>query len=272
MRERQSRAAIRDLAVGVRPIGKETAFVRIHRTLSAFGLGRALHLNEAFVIELLLPAVGIGFVVGFRHAFEPDHLAAVTTLATRERGARHAARLGLAWGVGHTLSVAVVATALIILGIHVPERFYHTAELGVAALLILLGVGTLFVEAKRHRAALGPQHATAHVHHHPHTHPEQVRSAPKALAFGIAHGLAGSGAVVVLLVAASSRLEEQVSYLAAFGVGTMAGMSLVSLLTGVAANAVSQRHALAATWVRVAAACVSVAVGITLGSSVLQTM
>ncbi len=224
------------------------------------------------MIELLLPAVGIGFVVGFRHAFEPDHLAAVTTLATRERGAQHAARLGLAWGIGHTVSVALVATALIVLGVRVPEPFYHTAELGVAALLITLGVGALVVEARRHRLALGPSHAVAHTHRHPHAHPVSVRSAPKALAFGLAHGLAGSGAVVVLLVAASSRLSEQVSYLAAFGVGTMAGMSLVSLLTGVATGAVSQRHARAATWVRVAAACVSVVVGITLGAGVLQAM
>src|SRR6187431_141542 len=109
--------------------------------------------------EILLPAIGIGFVVGFRHAFEPDHLAAVTTLATRERSLSLAARLGLAWGVGHTLAVAVVATALIVLGVQVPERFYHTAELCVAALLIVLGVGTLIAEARRHRESLGKPHS-----------------------------------------------------------------------------------------------------------------
>lgn len=228
------------------------------------------------MIEMLLPAVGIGFVVGFRHAFEPDHLAAVTTLATRERGLTHAARLGVAWGIGHTLSVAVVATALIVMGVHVPDRFYHTAELGVAALLILLGVGTLVIEARRHRAAFGTNHATAHVHHvahaHPHLHAPTIRTPWRALGFGVAHGLAGSGAVVVLLVAASSRLNEQISYLAAFGVGTIVGMSLVSLLTGAAAGAVSKRNALAATWVRVGAACVSVIVGTMLGAGVLRTL
>lgn len=222
--------------------------------------------------EMLLPAVGIGFVVGFRHAFEPDHLAAVTTLATRERGWSHAARLGVAWGIGHTVSVAIVATALIVLGIHVPERFYHTAELGVATLLIALGVGTLVVEARRHRQALGPVHAHAHAHAVPHAHPESVRSASRALAFGLAHGMAGSGAVVVLLVAASSHLNEQISYLAAFGVGTIVGMSLVSLLTGAAAGAVSRRNAMAASWVRVGAACVSVAIGTMLGASVWPSL
>lgn len=224
------------------------------------------------MFQPLLPAVGIGFLVGFRHAFEPDHLAAVTTLATRERGLTHAARLGVAWGIGHTFSVALVAAALIILGVHVPERFYHTAELGVAALLILLGVGTIVVEARRHRRAFGHSHAHAHAHHAPHAHPATVRSASGALVFGLAHGLAGSGAVVVLLVAASSRLEEQVSYLAAFGVGTIAGMSLVSLLTGVAAGAVSRRSTIAAHWVRIGAACVSVVIGTLLGADVLRAM
>ena len=192
---------------------------------------------------VLLPALGIGFVVGFRHAFEPDHLAAVTTLATREGGMSHAARLGVAWGVGHTLSVAIVAVALIILGIRVPERFYSTAELAVAALLITLGAGSLVVEARRHRRALGAPHQHAHTHHHSHAHQAEVRTATRALGFGLAHGLAGSGAVVVLLVAASRDVREQFAYLLTFGVGTIAGMSLVSFLTGSATGALTRRSA-----------------------------
>lgn len=219
--------------------------------------------------DLLLPALGVGFVVGFRHAFEPDHLAAVTTLATREGGMSHAARLGLAWGVGHTASVALVAIALIVLGIRVPERFYAVAELGVASLLIMLGVGTLVVEARRHRRALGAPHASAHSHHHTHDHPPSVRTAGRALGFGLAHGLAGSGAVVVLLVAASQDVREQFGYLAAFGIGTVVSMSLVSYLTGTATGAVTKRHQHAAAWVRVGAAGLSTVVGVMLGAEVL---
>lgn len=219
--------------------------------------------------ELLLPALGIGFVVGFRHAFEPDHLAAVTTLATREGGMSHAARLGVAWGVGHTLSVAAVAVALIVLGIRVPERFYSTAELGVASLLITLGVGSLLVEARRHRRALGAPHLQAHTHHHSHVHQAEVRTASRALGFGLAHGLAGSGAVVVLLVAASRDVREQFAYLLTFGVGTMVGMSLVSFLTGSATGAMTRRNANAARYVRLGAACFSCVIGVLLGLEVL---
>jgi hypothetical protein len=221
-------------------------------------------------MDILLPALGIGFVVGFRHAFEPDHLAAVTTLATTEGGMSHAARLGVAWGVGHTASVAVVAVALIVLGIRVPERFYAVAELGVAALLITLGIGTLLVEARRHRRALGVPHAAAHEHHHPHRHPAPLRTASRALGFGLAHGLAGSGAVVVLLVAASPHPRTQFSYLVAFGIGTIVGMSLVSFLTGRATGAVARRHTAVARYVRLGAAGVSAVIGVMLGAEVIS--
>lgn len=217
-----------------------------------------------------LSVAGIGFVVGFRHAFEPDHLAAVTTLATRQGGWSVSARLGLAWGVGHTLSVALVAAVLIVLGIRVPERFYSTAELAVAALLVILGVTSLWREARRHRGSLGEAHADAHRTRATHVHPEQLRSTPRALGFGIAHGLAGSGAVIVLLVAAATSLREQATYLGAFGLGTMAGMSGVSLLTGVVTSAVARTHERAALGLRVGAAIASTAVGLMLGYSTLS--
>ena len=90
--------------------------------------------------------------------------------------------------------------------------------------------------------------------------------------WALACGLAGSGAVVVLLVAASTQLREQISYLVAFGVGTIAGMSLVSMMTGVAANAAAQRHHRAGQWIRVGAACVSVVIGVMLGAEVVRGM
>lgn len=216
----------------------------------------------------ILSFIGVGFLLGFRHAFEPDHLAAVTTLATRDRGWSHAATLGVAWGTGHTASIAVVAVALIVLGVHVPEAFYRTAEMGVAVLLILLGVSTLFAEARRHRATLGASHASAHRAHVAHSHDPHVRSVARSLWFGVAHGLAGSGAVVVLLVAAASTVRGQLGYLAAFGVGTVVGMSMVSLLTGAVSGIASARNVRVAQHIRVGAALASSVVGVMLGWSV----
>jgi high-affinity nickel-transport protein len=218
----------------------------------------------------LLSIVGVGFLVGFRHAFEPDHLAAVTTLATRHRAWGHAARLGVAWGIGHTASVALVALTLIVLGVQVPGGFYRTAEMGVAVLLVLLGVSSLVAEARRHRAVLGPPHAHAHHAHAPHSHDPGIRSVARSLWFGIAHGLAGSGAVVVLLVAASSTRQGQFGYLAAFGLGTVAGMSVVSLLTGAVSGLAAARNVRVAQQIRVGAALASAVVGVMLGWQVYR--
>lgn len=218
----------------------------------------------------VLAFVGIGFLVGFRHAFEPDHLAAVSTLATHHRGWRSAAGLGVAWGVGHTAAVGVVALVIGLLGVHVPERFYHGAELGVAALLVLLGVRTLWTEARRHAAQFGAQHAAWHVHHHPHAHPVSLRTVRSALGFGVAHGLAGSGAVMVLIVAAASTGAAQLAYLGAFGAGTVLGMSVVSFLTGAVSAVAQARSGRMATGIRIAAAGVSAATGLWLGWGVLM--
>lgn len=213
----------------------------------------------------ILTIVGVGFLVGFRHAFEPDHLAAVTTLAARDRGLGHAARLGVAWGVGHTASVAVVAVALIVLGIHVPEAFYRGAEMLVALLLIALGVSSLVAEARRHRRELGEHHAHAHHAHAPHSHDPNIRTVARSLWFGVAHGMAGSGAVIVLMVAAASTREAQLGYLAAFGLGTVAGMSVVSVLTGAVAGAAATRNLLVARRIRIGAALASALIGAMLG-------
>ena len=221
------------------------------------------------MIPGLVAFIGIGFLVGFRHAFEPDHLAAVTMFATRERGWLSSARLGVAWGAGHTGSVAIVALLIIVLGIRVPQSMFAACELLVAAMLIVLGVSTLVAETRRHRRVLGDAHAHAHQAHAAHVHPEKIRNARGAFAFGIAHGLAGSGAVIVLLVAAATSVRQQFCYLLAFGVGTIGGMSLVSLLvSGMAGMAIARsRHW--STSIRVLAATASMVVGVLLGWSVL---
>lgn len=217
----------------------------------------------------LLAFIGIGFLVGFRHAFEPDHLAAVSMFASRERGWRTSARLGLAWGAGHTGSVALVALLVIVLGIKVPPRLFSTFELLVATMLVLLGVSTLVAEARRHRRGLGAAHAHAHHDHVAHVHPERIRNVRGAFGFGIAHGLAGSGAVIVLLVAAATSVRAQFAYLLAFGLGTIGGMSLVSLLvSGLAGLAVTRTRQFA-SGIRVLAATASMVVGLLLGWSVL---
>lgn len=219
---------------------------------------------------LPLGVAAVGFLFGFRHAFEPDHLAAVSTLASRQGSVRAAARLGLAWAAGHTASVAVVALALILAGWRLPAAVQPFGDLVVSGLLVALGLNALARLARGHRAALGAAHARAHRRHVPHVHLPPARDARGALGFGLAHGLAGSGAVVLLMVAAAASTGAQLAYLLAFGLGTAAGMLGVSSLLALALRA--SGHARGIAILPVGAAVVSIVVGLRLGVKCLATL
>src|SRR5213594_4252968 len=150
----------------------------------------------------LLALAGLGVLLGFRHAFEPDHLAAVSTLATRQGRLLDACRLGLAWALGHTASVGVVVGAIVLFGLRLPDRLWPAADLLVALLLIGLG-GSVILRYARGRWHLhvhthsdGPHfhlHSHAHGAEHAHAHPQG--DARRSLGFGLLHGLAGSAAI-----------------------------------------------------------------------------
>ncbi|MGH7606856.1 MAG: urease accessory protein [Gemmatimonadales bacterium] len=227
----------------------------------------------------MLAVAGIGLLLGLRHAFEPDHLAAVSTLATRQAGAGgqlwSAARLGLVWGVGHTVTVGAVALLVIALGLELPPALWPAAELLVAALLVLLGAAVIWRYARGrwhmhlHAHDAAPHvhlHSHAHAADHIHTHPADAR---RALGFGVAHGLAGSGAIAALLVAAAPDGATRLLYFAAFGAGTIAGMLLVSLTLGAVMRLAVGKPGRWATAVHVGAACASVIAGAALAQHVV---
>src|SRR3989475_2314366 len=190
----------------------------------------------------IVAVLAIGGLLGFRHAFEPDHLAAVSTLATRPSARLwSAARLGLVWGLGHTVTVGAVALLIIALGISLPDRFWPAAELLVAALLVLLGSLVIwrYVRGRWHmhvhtHPAAGPHF---HLHSHgtdaAHGHAHAVVDARRSLGFGIAHGLAGSGAIAALLVAAPPDITSRLAFFPAFG-----GGAIIRVLSGVPALSV----------------------------------
>ena len=226
-----------------------------------------------------LTIVAIGGLLGVRHAFEPDHLAAVSTLATRPSARLwSAARLGLVWGLGHTVTVGVVALLIIVIGIRLPERFWPAAELLVAALLVTLGCAVIwrYVRGRWHMHAHTHDAGTHfHLHSHSrgatHVHAHAVGDTRRSLGFGIAHGLAGSGAIAALLVAAVPDATSRLTYFAAFGAGTIIGMLGVSLTLSMLVRFAANRGARWATVLHVGAALGSVVAGIGLGWGVLSS-
>jgi ABC-type nickel/cobalt efflux system permease component RcnA len=223
--------------------------------------------------------VAVGGLLGVRHAFEPDHLAAVSTLATRPAARLWAAaRLGLVWGIGHTVTVGAVALLIIAVGVQLPDRFWPAAELLVAALLVLLGGvvvwryarGRWHIHAHAHTAAPPHFHLHSHATNPTHSHSHATVDARRSLGFGVAHGLAGSGAIAALLVAAAPDAASRLVYFAAFGAGTIAGMLGVSLTLSVVVRLAAERGARWATILHVGAAAGSVVAGVVLAQQVLM--
>ncbi len=219
----------------------------------------------------VLAVSGVALLLGFRHAFEPDHLAAVTTLASRNGRLIDACRLGLVWALGHTASIGVVALVMIALGVHLPARLFPAADVLVGLLLATLGAAVIvrYVRGRWHMHLhahdAGPHlhlhsHAQDATHAHRHTRPDTRRS----LGFGLLHGLAGSAAVLLLVVAAAPTRGAQLAYVAAFGGGTALGMLVVTVSLAGLVRLASRRGAQWATVLHLSSAVASVVVGVTL--------
>src|SRR3989442_5090908 len=182
---------------------------------------------------------GIGLLLGFRHAFEPDHLAAVSTLATRP-GARlwSAARLGLVWGIGHTATVGVVVAVILVLGLQLPPQLWPAAELLVAALLVLLGSvviwryarGRWHMHAHSHSGAAEPHvHLHSHAHEVGHAHSHARPDARRSLGFGIAHGLAGAAPLAPIPARPSPGTTCRPMFFVTFAGARIPGMVFAAL-------------------------------------------
>jgi len=216
---------------------------------------------------------GLGSLLGMRHALEPDHLAAVSTLVTHERGGYKAAFLGACWGVGHTFSLLVVGIGLVLLRAEMPARAATAFEFGVAVMLIALGLRAIYLAARQ--GPTGP----AHVHHHgrvvhahsgvdAHIHIGGWTLAKRPLLVGAVHGLAASGALPALVLTTLPSTAARLSYMMLFGLGSTLGMAVLSGMLGWPLTRLGQHSGLARA-LSFAVGCVSTALGLFSGSKIL---
>lgn len=181
-------------------------------------------------------AILLGLLVGLRHSFEPDHLTAVSTLVGETHDLRGGALLGALWGIGHTLALVVVGTILALVGASLPDRAGAVFELGVAAMLILLGGRAIVVALMRRDAA-------ASEHSHTAVAPDRLH-AWRPLAVGLVHGLAGSGALTAIVFADLPGTAARLVYITLFGLGSIAGMAFASGAAGATLRVMARsRHA-----------------------------
>jgi hypothetical protein len=224
------------------------------------------------VIELMTSS-GLGSLLGMRHALEPDHLAAVSTLVTDERNRYKAALLGMCWGLGHTFALIAVGTVLVLLRTQMPVRVSEAFEFCVSLMLVGLGLRAIYLAARQGPA--GPTHAHHHghvVHTHQgapaHIHIGAWTLARRPLLVGAVHGLAGSGALAALVLTTLPSTAARLTYMAVFGLGSTLGMAALSGLLGWPLARVGSHRGLARA-VSLAVGCTSTALGIFYGSRVL---
>ena len=201
--------------------------------------GRKATAKERGSLVTPLATLGLGFVLGLKHAFDSDHLIAVSTIVTRERSPWHSLWIGLFWGLGHTLTLLLVG--LVVLGMkqQVPASLEMSLECLVGVMLVGLGLTTLTAWWRRRVHVHSHQHdGAAHTHFHAHvddaghSHSHRLRLGVKPLVVGMVHGLAGSAALMLIILAAIPSPTLGLAYIGIFGTGSVLGMGLVSVLMG----------------------------------------
>jgi len=193
-----------------------------------------------------LTPILLGALLGLRHATDADHVVAVTTIVARERSLLRAARVGAVWGMGHTLTLLLLGGAIIAFRLVIPPRVGLGLEFGVAIMLIGLGFSNI-----RQRDEDRPPKLT------------------RPLLVGIVHGLAGSAAVALLVLATIREPLAAAFYLLMFGLGTILGMMIVTMLLAAPALWATGRLSNMQTGVRMAAGALSIVFGVMLARELI---
>jgi ABC-type nickel/cobalt efflux system permease component RcnA len=196
----------------------------------------------------MMAVLSIGLVFGLKHATEVDHVVAISTIVSRHKNIFHSAIVGALWGAGHTAALVVVAAIVLSLRIAVPESVSGWLELGVAIMIVGLGISALRQALKKNAHVHVHQHNHDGLSHtHIHFHENETRHQPalrsqhshalsslgwKPILIGMMHGLAGSGALMLLVLTQISSQWLGFLYVATFGLGSIVGMLVMSGLIG----------------------------------------
>jgi hypothetical protein len=183
----------------------------------------------------------LGFVLGMRHATDPDHVVAVTTIVSDEKSLWRASMVGAVWGVGHSITILAVGGAIVLFRLVIPPRLGLMLEFCVALMLIALGMLTL--SGRR----LGSPNNMA-----------------RPLVVGIVHGLAGSAFVALLVLAAVPGAVLQLLYLSLFATGTIGGMALITAAVALPSAVTARRFVRVQGYLRVASGLASLVFGVVL--------
>jgi ABC-type nickel/cobalt efflux system permease component RcnA len=226
----------------------------------------------------LLSLLTLGLLIGLKHALEADHVAAVAAIASERRNLLSSTMVGAWWGLGHTVALLAAAVLVIVLRVQISDNVAAGLELGVAAMLVGLGVDSLRKLARSRQIHLHVHQHGEHVHVHPHVHDRVdahgdsaagdahhgVPGQARPFFVGVVHGLAGSAALMLLVASAIPSPALAFAYVAAFGIGSIGGMIAMSVLVGVPAALTARRYNRANVLLRTVAGAASICFGLAL--------
>jgi len=202
----------------------------------------------------MLSLLFLGFIIGMRHALEADHFAAVASLTSNGLNTRQAIRHGVAWGLGHTITLFLFGAIVLMVDQVIPERLAEILELVVGGMLVLLGIDVLRRANKNRIHYHLHKHGNQNPHFHAHSHAGEAehsksqhqhkhdRDFPmRALFIGLIHGMAGSAALILLTLDSIPTIGLGIAYIALFGIGSIIGMGLLSMIISIPLRASSRR-------------------------------
>jgi hypothetical protein len=220
--------------------------------------------------------LGLGFLLGMQHALEADHIAAVSSIASRRTEIGDIVKHGLTWGLGHTLTLLAFAGMAILIGHAIPQAFARPMETGVGIMLVGLGAHVLWrlwrdrVHFHPHVHADGTLHLHAHSHageslsharsSHGHAHADSFRW--RTLLVGLMHGMAGSAALLLLTASQTPSAAIGLGYVALFGLGSMIGMGALSAVIAVPLVVSARWLSLANNGLQGAVGAITIAIGV----------
>ena len=180
-------------------------------------------------------ALALGFILGIKHALDADHVVAVSTIVSRDPRPMRSALAGMFWGIGHTLTLFAAGIVVLFFKVSIPDRVALSFEFLVGAVLVALGAQNLWdywrTRFHAHSHESGEIHSHLHTHHKGHDH-HQANRQRKSLVVGMMHGLAGSGALVLLVLSTINSPLEGVAYILIFGLGSILGMMMICAALG----------------------------------------
>lgn len=209
-----------------------------------------------------------GFVLGLRHAIDADHLAAVSTIVAEKKSLWTASLVGGLWGVGHTISLLAVGSLVVLFKLQISVANEAKLEAIVGGMLVVLGVNALqkLFTAERIHAHTHEHGEREHVHIHVHRKEESAadshhRFTLRSVVIGMVHGLAGSAALMLLVVPTISSAPVALLYILIFGIGSIGGMMVMSLLIGLPLHFTAKRFEFLNKGIRFAAGIFSLGLG-----------